>query len=592
MPANQHVASAGEVAGRAQSASAVEERFKEGSPASRATGRPPPTLEVRQVTKVFYDDPKVRQHELLVLDRVNLSVPKNQFVCLLGPSGCGKTTLLRVVAGLNESDGGEVFVDGRPVTGPGQDRSMVFQNYGLLPWRTVEGNVEFGLEVRGEPTKGRREKCETAIRKVGLAGFERHFPHQISGGMQQRTGLARALSKDPQILLMDEPFAAVDMQTREVLQEELLRIWNTTQTTVLFVTHSVEEAVYLGDRVIVMAAKPGRIRADVTIDLPRPRYASNVKASPRFGELCATLRQLLVDEQPAVATGSAATEAAPVTAPLPSSEPERKTPSASEAATPPKRKFRLTDHPNTVRGVSLALTFGLWEWYGRGVDPIFFSYPTAIAEAFPAMIRSGELQKALFSTLGGLAAGFSLSILIGVVIGLLMGRYRLFDYLVDLQVSALYSTPNVALIPLLILWFGLGMTSKIFIVFLAAVFPIIVNTYGGVRNVSRSLVEIAQAEGARERQIFGKIILPASLPFIMAGIRLAVGRAVVGMVVAEMFTAMSGMGGAIVYYGNAFATDKLFVVIILLALLGVGLTGAVKFLEVKLAPWKQTERAN
>jgi ABC-type nitrate/sulfonate/bicarbonate transport system ATPase subunit/ABC-type nitrate/sulfonate/bicarbonate transport system permease component len=590
MPANQHVAAAGEVARRAGSQPA-NGRVKQDLLASRSTDQSRPMLEVREVTKVFYDDPKVRQHELLVLDSVNLLVPKNQFVCLLGPSGCGKTTLLRVVAGLNESDGGEVLVDGRPVTGPGQDRSMVFQNYGLLPWRTVQGNVEFGLEVRGETAGERRKKCETAIRKVGLAGFERHFPHQISGGMQQRTGLARALSKDPQILLMDEPFAAVDMQTREVLQEELLRIWNTTQTTVLFVTHSVEEAVYLGDRVIVMAAKPGRIRADVKIDLPRPRYASNVKSSPRFGELCAMLREFLVDEHAAPVVEIAATDGESVAAPpLPSPQPPGK--SSSARATRLTRKFRLTDHPNIVRGVSLALTFGIWEWYGRGVDPIFFSYPTAIAEAFPAMMRSGELQKALFSTLGGLAAGFSLSILIGVVIGLFMGRYRLFDYLVDLQISALYSTPNVALIPLLILWFGLGMTSKIFIVFLAAVFPIIVNTYGGVRNVSRSLVEIAQAEGARERQIFGKIILPASLPFIMAGIRLAVGRAVVGMVVAEMFTAMSGMGGAIVYYGNAFATDKLFVVIILLALLGVGLTGAAKFLEVKLAPWKQTERAN
>jgi len=546
-----------------------------------------PMLEVREVSKVFYDDPKVRRHELLVLNRVSLSVPKNQFVCLLGPSGCGKTTLLRVVAGLNESDGGAIFVNGRPVRGPGQDRSMVFQNYGLLPWRTVEANVQFGLEVRGEPTEERKAKCEAVIRKVGLAGFERHYPHQISGGMQQRTGLARALSKDPEILLMDEPFAAVDMQTREVLQEELLRIWNTTQTTVLFVTHSVEEAVYLGDRVIVMAAKPGRIRADVTIDLPRPRYASNVKSSPRFGELCATLRELLVNAQDPAANGIDARQAPPVSASTaPAAAP------AQVVAPLAKRKFHLTDHPNGIRAASLALTFGIWEWYGRGVDPIFFSYPTAIAAAFPAMIKSGELQQALLLTLQGLVAGFSLSILVGVVIGLLMGRYRLFDYLVDLQVSALYSTPNVALIPLLILWFGLGMTSKIVIVFLAAVFPIIVNTYGGVRNVSRSLVEIAQAEGAGERQIFGKIIVPASLPFIMAGIRLAVGRAVVGMVVAEMFTAMSGLGGAIVYYGNAFATDKLFVVIILLALLGVGLTGAVKFLEVKMAPWKQTERAS
>ena len=588
MPTNEPIASAGEVARRAEAAQSV---LLSGEPSTSARPEPmsaqaSPMLEVREVSKVFYDDPKLRRHELLVLNRVSLSVPKNQFVCLLGPSGCGKTTLLRVVAGLNESDGGAIFVNGRPVRGPGQDRSMVFQNYGLLPWRTVAENVEFGLEVRGESTEQRKTKCETVIRKVGLAGFERHFPHQISGGMQQRTGLARALSKDPEILLMDEPFAAVDMQTREVLQEELLRIWNTTQTTVLFVTHSVEEAVYLGDRVIVMAAKPGRIRADVTIDLPRPRYASNVKSSPRFGELCAKLRQLLVDANDSTAHVANASQALSVSAPtLPETSP------AHEVA-PAKRKFRLTDYPKVLRAASLALTFGIWEWYGRGVDPIFFSYPTAIAASFPAMIRSGELQQALLPTLQGLAVGFSLSIAIGVLIGLLMGRYRLFDYLVDLQISALYSTPNVALIPLLILWFGLGMTSKIVIVFLAAVFPIIVNTYGGVRNVSRSLVEIAQAEGAGERQIFGKIIVPASLPFIMAGIRLAVGRAVVGMVVAEMFTAMSGLGGAIVYYGNAFATDKLFVVIILLALLGVGLTGAVKFLEVKMAPWKQTERAS
>ena len=539
-------------------------------------------LEIKEVSKVFYDDPRIRRTELVVLDHVSLTVQRNQFVCLLGPSGCGKTTLLRIVAGLNEADGGSVLVNGKPIHGPGRERSMVFQNYGLLPWRTVRENVEFGLEVRGESSLERKLRCDAAIAKVGLVGFENHFPHQISGGMQQRTGLARALSKDPEILLMDEPFAAVDMQTREVLQEELLRIWNTTETTVLFVTHSVEEAVYLGDRVIVMAAKPGRIRADVEIDLPRPRFASDVKSSPRFVELCATLRAMLVHGE----------SCAPAEKAEPANDLSARVPARRPATSAARRRFKLTDHPKAVRVFSLALTLGIWEWYGRGVDPIFFSYPTAIVSAFPVMVKSGELQKALLLTLEGLVIGFILSIVVGVTIGLLMGRYRLFDYLIDLQVSALYSTPNVALIPLLILWFGLGMTSKIVIVFLAAVFPIIVNTYGGVRNVSRSLVEIAQAEGAVERQIFGKIIVPASLPFIMSGIRLAVGRAVVGMVVAEMFTAMSGLGGAIVYYSNAFATDKLFVVIILLALLGVGLTETVKLLEVKMAPWKQTERAN
>ena len=546
-------------------------------------------LEVRDLTKVYYEDPKEQTNELLVLDHVSLSVPKNQFVCLLGPSGCGKTTLLRIVVGLSDADAGQVLVDGTAVKGSGQDRCMVFQNYGLLPWRTVRENVEFGLEVSGQSGEQRREICQDAIVKVGLKGFESHYPHQLSGGMQQRTGLARALSKDPKILLMDEPFAAVDMQTRELLQEELLRIWNTTQTTVLFVTHSVEEAVYLGDRVIVMAPRPGRIRADVTIDLPRPRYATDVKASPRFGELCGVLREMLRDgdgsgDRPATARETP--EVAPA-APSPS-------PVAAPAAPAPRRprSFHITDFPNVIRSLSVSLTLGLWEWYGRGVDPIFMSYPSAIAAAVPAMIAKGELQRPLLLTMEGLAAGFLLAVVLGIIVGLLMGRYRLFDYILDMHISALYSTPNVALIPLLILWFGLGMTSKIAIVFLAAFFPIIVNTYGGVRNVGRGLVEIAQAEGASEAQIFGKIIVPACLPFIMAGIRLAVGRAVVGMVVAEMFTAMTGLGGAIMYYSNAFATDKLFVVIIVLALLGVGLTEAVKLIEKRMAPWKETERAN
>jgi NitT/TauT family transport system ATP-binding protein len=228
-------------------------------------------LEIRGLTKVFYADPKEQRNELLVLDRIDLSVRRNQFVCLLGPSGCGKSTLLRILVGLTEADGGTVTVDGKEVKGPGEDRCMVFQNYGLLPWRNVRDNVEFGLEVRGGALDQRRAACQRSIEKVGLAGFERHYPHQISGGMQQRTGLARALSKDPKILLMDEPFAAVDMQTRERLQEELLRIWNTTETTVLFVTHSVEEAVYLGDRIVVMGANPGTVRQEIVNSLPHPR---------------------------------------------------------------------------------------------------------------------------------------------------------------------------------------------------------------------------------------------------------------------------------------------------------------------------------
>jgi NitT/TauT family transport system permease protein len=265
-----------------------------------------------------------------------------------------------------------------------------------------------------------------------------------------------------------------------------------------------------------------------------------------------------------------------------------------ELATLPgrRRPFRLIDHPNLIRALSVAVTLGLWEWYGRGVDPVFLSYPTAILAALPAMLETGELQKAFLASLQPLAIGFGVAIALGILFGLLMGRYRLLDYLLDVQMTALYSTPNVALVPILILWFGLGVQSKIAIVFLAAFFPIVVNTYGGVRNIGRGLVEIAAVEGATEAQIFTKIIVPASLPFIMAGVRLAVGRAVVGMVVAEMFTAISGLGGAIVNYSNAFATSKVFVTIVVLVLLGVALTKAVDYLQRRFARWKETERAS
>jgi ABC-type nitrate/sulfonate/bicarbonate transport system ATPase subunit len=257
-------------------------------------------LEIAALTKAYVGEGAGAERNL-VLDRISFDVPQNQFVCLLGASGCGKTTLLRIVAGLTNADTGEIKVEGVPVRGPGQDRSLVFQNYGLLPWRTVMGNVEFGLEMRGVGRAKRRAICQDHINRVGLTGYEKHYPHQISGGMQQRTALARAFSKNPKILLMDEPFAAVDAQTREMLQDELLKIWNGMKTTVLFVTHSIEEAIYLGDRVLVMGARPGRIAADIETGLPRPRSDSDVKSSARFDELRRLVRETLRQAQTSAA---------------------------------------------------------------------------------------------------------------------------------------------------------------------------------------------------------------------------------------------------------------------------------------------------
>ncbi len=250
-------------------------------------------LEVSHLSKVFFEQNDPRQPGLVALYNVSLSVRDSEFVCLLGPSGCGKTTLIRIIAGLIPADRGEVSVNGAPVTTPGRDRCMVFQQFGLLPWRTVMGNVEFGLEIEGVPREKRQRICKEYLKLVGLAGFEHYYPHQISGGMQQRVGIARALSKQPDILLMDEPFGAVDAQTREQLQEELLKIWDKTKNTVLFVTHSIDESIYLSDRVVVMQARPGCIKQEVAVDLPRPRWEGDVRANPRFGQLRARIRELL-----------------------------------------------------------------------------------------------------------------------------------------------------------------------------------------------------------------------------------------------------------------------------------------------------------
>jgi ABC-type nitrate/sulfonate/bicarbonate transport system permease component len=259
---------------------------------------------------------------------------------------------------------------------------------------------------------------------------------------------------------------------------------------------------------------------------------------------------------------------------------------------PPRRSgFRLSDHPNLIRVTTVGVFLIAWEAYGRSLNPIFLSYPIAILGAAVELITSGELLAATLKSLQGLAIGFSLAVIVGILLGVLMGRYRTLYYALDPFVVALYATPGVALIPLIMLWFGLGLQAKVIIIFEACFFPIVINTFAGVRNVSRANVDVARAYGASERQILRLVLLPSALPFIMAGIRLAVGRGVIGMVVAEFFTSLSGIGSLIIIYSNAFATAKLFVPVITLSLLGVSLTALAQQLERRMAPWKETERA-
>jgi NitT/TauT family transport system ATP-binding protein len=217
----------------------------------------------------------------LALRDVDLSVRDGEFVTIVGPSGCGKSTLLMLIAALLRPTSGAVRLDGALVTAPGSDRALVFQDFALLPWRTVLANVELGLELKGMPAARRREIARAHIAMVGLGAFERSYPHQLSGGMRQRVGIARALAVEPQVLLMDEPFGALDAQIRQVMGSELLRIWERGRKTILFVTHDIDEAIYLADRIIVMSASPGRVIADIAVTLVRPRPLE-IRNDPAF----------------------------------------------------------------------------------------------------------------------------------------------------------------------------------------------------------------------------------------------------------------------------------------------------------------------
>ena len=226
----------------------------------------------------------------VALTPIALEVADNDFITILGPSGCGKSTLLRIVAGLDRPTVGRVLLDGVEVSEPGADRGMVFQSYTLFPWLTVEQNVRFGLNETGVPAVEQARIARHWIHKVGLDGFERHYPRMLSGGMQQRTAIARALANRPKILLLDEPFGALDHQTRGLMQELLLALWENEKTTVLFVTHDIEEAIFMAGRVVVMSARPGRIKADVAVPLAHPRHYT-VKTTPAFSDLKARLTE-------------------------------------------------------------------------------------------------------------------------------------------------------------------------------------------------------------------------------------------------------------------------------------------------------------
>jgi len=257
--------------------------------AARAPLSPEPIVHVEGVRKVF----STGGREVVALDGIDLDIASGEFICLLGPSGCGKSTLLNAIAGFAPPTSGTILANGKPVSGPGPDRAMVFQEYALFPWMTVARNVAFGLEIAGAAPDRIRVTVDSLLRKLNLTEFRDRFPKDLSGGMKQRVAIARALAIDSPMLLMDEPFGALDALTRRTLQDELLKIWSDLRKTIVFVTHGIEESIYLADRVVVMTYRPGTVKRVLTVSLPRPRDT----AALEFNELKKVVSQLVMEEQ-------------------------------------------------------------------------------------------------------------------------------------------------------------------------------------------------------------------------------------------------------------------------------------------------------
>jgi len=549
-----------------------------------------PAIVADGASKLFLDGAVVAFHQL------SLAVKRNEIMCVVGPSGCGKTTLLRCIAGLTDLSSGSLLVHGKAVGArPPDGVAMVFQHFGLLPWKTVFDNAAFGLAMAGVPRAEIKARVMNYLDLVGLTGFEGHYPYQLSGGMQQRVGLVRALVMNPSILLMDEPFAALDAQTREILQEELLALMERPQErkTMVFITHSIDEAILLGDRIAVMSARPHQGGA---------RYAVRLAAQGRRGAVRPALRR----NSPAHLAPASYRKAAP------SASPERGCVTTvegvrgelSDAAQPVdlsgdqaraervaaarRHRRRLIDL--AIRVVSLAIALALWEVAAWNVDPVLFTSPTKVAVAAYHMVLSGELWTYLWPSLVVLAIGFAFAVVLGIGIGLLLARFWVLDVALTVYITFLYSIPSVALVPLIVLWAGFDTTAKVIILFLFAFFPMVINTYQGVKSVDPKLLEVGRAFRCSERQLWWNIVLPASLPFIVTGLRLALGRGLIGMVLADLYTAISGIGYLIVRTASTYQVDKMFVPIVTLGLLGVTFTALLRLAERYVAPWIAASR--
>ena len=512
---------------------------------------------------------------LVAIDHVSVDIEPGEFFVIVGPSGCGKTTLLRILAGLETATAGTIAID----TPAGSDRpenSMVFQGESIFPWMTVWNNAAYGLRMRNAPAAIIKERVGHYLDATGLTRFADYYPHQLSGGMKQRVSIARAFANDPEILLMDEPFSALDAQNKLLLQEELLRIWDEQKKTVVFITHSVDEAVFLGDRIMVMTAQPGKVKSFVQVPLARPR---NLIESTEGAGIRRTRAPHLVG----IARRGAARPRA--------GKQGRRSMSTQTIAGSPAQGFSLSMRARErILGIaSPILLLVVWEVAARFhfIDTRFFPAPSSVIAVMIEMLRSGELVTNTLVSLRRLALGTLIGGAPALVLGIAMGLNRWVRAVFDPLVAATYPIPKSAILPLALLIFGLGEGSKIFMVAVGVFFPVVINATTGVLEINRIYLDVGRNYKASRWNTFWTIALPGALPVIMTGFKLGIGIGLVLIAIAEMIGAKSGLGYMIWTAWETFSVEQMYVGLFMIAIIGFVLTVALNEIERFVVPWKR-----
>ena len=554
-----------------------------------------PKLSVQRVSKSFTNDGAKVQ----ALDGVSLFADDGEFVSIIGPSGCGKSTLFNIIAGLEEPTDGIVLTDGQQLGIRSSAVGYMPQKDLLLPWRTILDNVVIGLELQGVARSAARQQAMGYLEEFGLAGFEHRYPHTLSGGMRQRAAFLRTLLPNNDILLLDEPFGALDALTRTGMQEWLLRIWEAHRKTVLFVTHDVDEAVFLSDRVYVMTARPGRIKRELAIDLPRPR-SLDIVANPRYvnlkAELLAAIREESVQQMQLEAVAVPVAAAPAVRLPAPPALPDSQEAAAAEVMTLPtapapatlsRLRAAATEY---LAPLVLALAFlAAWQiaTVVTSIPPWQLPSPWQIGEKLVTEWRL--LAPHAWVTLKETLLGFLLAFGAGVALAIGIAYSRLLERSVYPYVIASQTIPIIAIAPMLVAWFGFGILPKVIVVALITFFPIVVNTVDGLRSMDPDLGNLMRALGASRWDIFRKVQVPSALPFLFSGTKIAIAVSVIGAVIGEWVGASEGLGYIIVRASSQFLTARLFAAIVILSIMGIVLFMTVSRLERVLLPWYRTE---